>query len=55
MTPELEELLSSSFTLKQTLSKVLPADAVNYIVELVAKDGAYRNYLKLTEETEENS
>ena len=50
MTLELEELLSSSFILKQTLSKVLPADAANYIVELVAKDGAHRNYLKLKEE-----
>ena len=50
MTPELEELLHSTFVLKQKLSTILPADAVNYIMELIAKDGAHRKYLKLTEE-----
>ena len=55
MSPELEELLHSTFKLRQTLSQILPVDAVNYIMELIAKDGAHRNYLKLTEETEENS
>ena len=53
MSPELEELLHSSLILKQTLSKVLSPEAVNYIMELIAKDGAHRKYLKLTEETEE--
>ena len=50
MSPELENLIHSKFILKKTLSKVLPLEVVNYIVELVAKDGAHRNYLKLTEE-----
>ena len=50
MSPELEELLHSTFQLKQTLSKVLPQEAVTYIVELIAKDGAHRNLLKLLEE-----
>ena len=49
MTPELEELLHSTFKLRQTLSQILPADAVNYIMELVVKDGAHRKYLELTE------
>ena len=54
MSPELEELLHSTFILKQTLLKVLSPEAVNYIMELIAKDGAYRKYLQLTEELEEN-
>jgi hypothetical protein len=54
MSPDLEELLHSSFILKQTLSKVLSPEAVNYIMELIAKDGAHRKYLQLTEETDEN-
>ena len=54
MSPELEELLHSTFKLRQTLSQILPVDAVNYIMELVAKDGAHRKYLQLAEEIEEN-
>ena len=50
MSPELEELLHSSFRLHQTLSQVLPKEAVDYIMELIAKDGAHRKYLKLIEE-----
>lgn len=42
MTPELEKLLQSSFILRQTLSKVLVPEAVNYIMELIAKDKAHR-------------
>ena len=54
MTPELEELLHNTFKLRQTLSQILPVDAINYIMELIVKDGAHRKYLKLTEENEEN-
>ena len=50
MSPELEEFLHSSFKLRQTLSQVLPKEAVDYIIELVVKDGAHKKYLKLTEE-----
>jgi hypothetical protein len=50
MSPELEELLHSSFKLRRTLTQVLPQEAVNYIMELIAKDGAHRKYLKPTEE-----
>ena len=50
MSPELEELLHSTFKLRQTLSQVLPKEAVDYIIELVVKDGAHKKYLKLTEE-----
>lgn len=42
MTPELEKLLQSSFILRQTLSKVLAPEAVNYIMELITKDKAHR-------------
>ena len=53
MSPELEELLHSTFVLRQILSATtLSKEAVDYILELVAKDGAHRKYLKLTEETE---
>jgi hypothetical protein len=52
MSPEVEELLYSSFQLRRTLIQVLPQEAVNYIMELIAKDGAHKKYLKLTEELE---
>lgn len=51
MSPELEELLHSTFVLRQILSATtLSKEAVDYILELVAKDGAHRKYLKLIEE-----
>lgn len=50
MTPELEEFLHNTFKLRQTLLQVLPKEAVDYIMELIAKDGAHRKYLKLIEE-----
>ena len=50
MSPELEELLSSSFKLRQTLSQILQKEAVDYIMELIVKDSAHRKYLKLIEE-----
>ena len=50
MTPELEELLNKTLILRQALSQVLPMEAVNYILELIAKDGAHRKYLKLVED-----
>lgn len=50
MSPELEELLHSTFKLRQTLSQVLPKEAVEYIIELIVKDGAHRKYLELTKD-----
>jgi hypothetical protein len=50
MSPELEELLHSTFILRQKLSTILPVEAVDYILELIAKDGAHRKYLELTKE-----
>lgn len=52
MTAELEELLSSSFKLKKTLEQVLPKEAVDYILVLIAKDKAHQNFIRITEETE---
>ena len=52
MSPELEELLHNTFILRQKLIPILPPEAVDYIMELIAKDGAHRKYLQLTEETE---
>ena len=50
MSSELEELLNSSFKLRQTLSQILQKEAVDYIMELIVKDSAHRKYLKLIEE-----
>ena len=50
LTPELEELLECSFKLRKLLEQILPKDAVDYILNLLAKDGAHRRFLKLTEE-----
>jgi hypothetical protein len=46
MSPELEELLHSSFKLRRTLTQVLPQEAVNYIMELVAKDEAHKKLIE---------
>lgn len=49
MSPELEEFLSSSFKLKKILEPVLPKEAVDYLLELIAKDMTHKKYLKITE------
>ena len=50
MTQELEELFESSFRLRKTLEQVLPQEAIDYLLMLVAKDGAHRRFLKLEDE-----
>jgi hypothetical protein len=52
MSPELEELLESPFKLRPTLGQILPQEAVDYILNLIVKDGAHRKFLKITEENE---
>jgi hypothetical protein len=52
VSPELEKLLEGSFKLRATLEQVLSKEAVDYIMLLIAKDGAHRKYLKLAEEPE---
>ena len=54
LSPELEELLANKFKLKKALEQVLPAEAITYIISLIAKDIAHRKFLKLTEENSEN-
>ena len=49
VTPELEDLFEHTLKLRQVLTPVLPPDAVNYIISLVAQDSAHRKYLKLIE------
>ena len=49
MTKELEEFLSSTFILRQTLLRVMSVEAVDYILTLIAKDGAHRKLMKLME------
>ena len=52
MSPEIEELLEGSFKLRKALEQILPKEAVDYILDLIAKDSAHRKYLKIVEETE---
>jgi hypothetical protein len=49
---ELEELFSSSFKIRKILEQVLPKEAIDYILDLIAKDFAHRKFLKITEEIE---
>jgi hypothetical protein len=49
MSPELEEFLSSSFKLRKLLEPVLPKEAVDYLLTLIAKDMAHIKYIKITE------
>ena len=51
MTPELEKFLEGSFKIRKTLEQVLPKEAIDYIMTLIAKDAAHRKFLKITEET----
>jgi hypothetical protein len=50
MTKELEELLNSTNQIRKTISQVLPQEAVDYIVNLIAKDNAHRKYIDNTTE-----
>ena len=50
LSPELEEIVSSTFKLRKILASVLPPEAADYICDLIAKDGAHRKFLELTEE-----
>ena len=52
ITSELDEFLSSSFKLRKLLEPVLPQEAIDYILTLIAKDGAHRKFLKIIEENE---
>ena len=52
MTAELEKLLESLYTLRKTLEPVLPKEAIDYILDLIAKDLSHRNYLKIVKEEE---
>ena len=52
LSQELEEILYNTFRLQQVLSQVLPKEAVDYLLTLVVKDAAHRNFLKLTKDDE---
>jgi hypothetical protein len=51
LSPELEAFLQCSFKLRGTLEQVLPKEAVDYILFLLAKDGAHRKFLSITKES----
>jgi hypothetical protein len=50
---ELEEFFSSSFKVRKVFEQVLPNDATEYLLDLIAKDLSHRKFLKITEESEE--
>lgn len=52
MSPELEEFFGSCYKVRKTLEQVLPKEAVDYVLDLIAKDNAHRKFLKLTNEVE---
>lgn len=52
MTKELEEVLSHTWTLRNTLKTVLAPEVVDYIMTLVAQDSAHRKFVALCEEFE---
>jgi hypothetical protein len=52
MTKELEETLSHTWTLRNTLKTVLAPEVVDYIMTLVAQDSAHRKFVALCEEFE---
>ena len=55
MTEELDEYLRSTFRLRKALEQIMPKEVADYILELIAKDTAHRNYLDLIEENEDDS
>ena len=55
MTKDTEELLECSFKLRKVLGQVLPPDAVDYIMNPIAKDGAHQRYLDIVKENENDS
>ena len=50
MTKELEEVLSHTWTLRNTLKTVLAPEVVDYIMTLIAQDSAHRKFVVLCEE-----
>lgn len=52
MTKELEEVLSHTWTLRNTLKTVLAPEVVDYIMTLIAQDSAHRKFVALCEEFE---
>ena len=49
---ELEDFLNNTFKIRKALAQVLPQEAIDYIINLIVKDGAHRKFIKLTEENE---
>ena len=45
-----KEIIDRTWQLKNSLNQVIPADLTDYIIELIVKDQAHENYLKLTKE-----
>ena len=50
LTVESKELLNGTFALRKILSQVLTPDLVDYIIELIVRDGAHEKFLELTKD-----
>lgn len=51
MRPELEDFFENLFALRKALEQVFQKEAVDYIIDLIAKDNSHRKFLKITEES----
>ena len=45
-----KEIISALWQFKPTLSRIMPDDLAEYIIELIAKDQAHQKYLELTKD-----
>jgi len=52
ITPELEEFLSHTYTIRTQLKAVFQPEVVDHIMRLIAQDNAARKLQKLSEEYE---
>lgn len=43
-----KEILENKLALRKSLSQILPADLIDYIIELIVRDQAHQKFLELT-------
>lgn len=48
-----KDLLESSYQMRKILSQVLTPDLVDYVMQLIVRDGAHQKFLDLVREDEE--
>lgn len=45
-----KEILENKLALRKSLSQILPADIVEYIMQLIVRDQAHQKFLELTKD-----